>query len=293
MNKKAPQKYLNKINSIEQECNIENHVFQPNAGCHTDAVYLGDDLVALFSNNGERGSFHRTLEVSNCIRESISLNIPKALVVEDDFVIMEKFQGQSLTKKVLQNIEQKQKEYMADQLGEFIVQMHSINQNQLSHLNLSDQSQQYSKAEIEKNFEEMLKIVSPHVRMGHVNASLRSHFMSWFESEQHRDCEPVLCHGELAPVHIFTNARNVTGIVDFGEAHLGDPASDLLFLIWGYGQGFVDLMVKHHPSLQDKMKRARFLFGYMMLDWLKRGISNNQPEVFTRFLSIPMDFDWL
>jgi orotate phosphoribosyltransferase-like protein len=44
---------------------------------------------------------------------------------------------------------------------------------------------------IENDFDEMLKVVSPHVKMGHVNTLLAGHFGSWFESEDDKDCKPV------------------------------------------------------------------------------------------------------
>jgi aminoglycoside 2''-phosphotransferase len=47
--------------------------------------------------------------------------------------------------------------------------------------------------------------------------------------EREFDYRPVLIHGDLGPYHILFDraSRRVSGIIDFGTAGLGDPATDL------------------------------------------------------------------
>lgn len=43
--------------------------------------------------------------------------------------------------------------------------------------------------------------------------------------------DPVLCHGDLSPKHIFVDDElRVTGVIDFGDTHAGSPVDDLAVL---------------------------------------------------------------
>jgi aminoglycoside 2''-phosphotransferase len=292
VNKLIPETYTKKIKKT-LGADVHLQKFIPNAGYNTDAILVNDDQIVLFSKDGQKGSFHKTIEISDCIRDRISLPLPRATIIESDFAVLKKIKGQPLTREKLNNLDISAKKRIATQLGQFIVELQSIDVKEIAHLQLQDNSARYSKALIEKNFEEMLKVVSPHVKMGSVNASLGGHFNSWFGSKDHKDCKPVLCHGELAPVHIFHENLNINGILDFGEASIGDPGNDLMFLIWTYGESFVQLLVESQPGLAYNFKRARFLFGFMLVDWIKRGLVKNEPRWFAQFLSLPLDFNWL
>lgn len=53
--------------------------------------------------------------------------------------------------------------------------------------------------------------------------------------------EPRLIHGDLAPYHVKADlaAGKISGIIDFGEAGIGDPATDISCLIYNLGLPFV------------------------------------------------------
>lgn len=44
---------------------------------------------------------------------------------------------------------------------------------------------------------------------------------------------PVLVHGDVGPGHILVAAGTVSGVIDWSDAHVGDPALDLAWLIHG------------------------------------------------------------
>ncbi|HJW89486.1 MAG TPA: phosphotransferase [Anaerolineales bacterium] len=72
--------------------------------------------------------------------------------------------------------------------------------------------------------------------------------------------EPALIHGDLASYHILLDYREmyITGVIDFGMAGVGDPASDIGGLISVYGESFVKRMLMSYPNLETYLPRARF-----------------------------------
>lgn len=59
---------------------------------------------------------------------------------------------------------------------------------------------------------------------------------------------PVLLHGDLEPDHLFYSGDQVVGIIDFGDAKLGDPLYDFV-------------TVRHDMAPTPEL-RAAFLEGY-------------------------------
>jgi aminoglycoside phosphotransferase (APT) family kinase protein len=49
----------------------------------------------------------------------------------------------------------------------------------------------------------------------------------------------ALVHGDLGPAHVLTFGSVVSGVIDWSDAHVGDPALDLAWLVHGSGQGEV------------------------------------------------------
>ena len=64
------------------------------------------------------------------------------------------------------------------------------------------------------------------------------------------DFEPALLHGDLGPEHLLVRDGRLAGVIDWGDARVGDPALDYAWLLNGpFGEWDVD------PDLR---RRARF-----------------------------------
>jgi aminoglycoside phosphotransferase (APT) family kinase protein len=48
---------------------------------------------------------------------------------------------------------------------------------------------------------------------------------------------PVLVHGDVGPAHILIQSGMVSGVIDWSDAHIGDPAIDLAWLVHGSSRG--------------------------------------------------------
>lgn len=83
---------------------------------------------------------------------------------------------------------------------------------------------------------------------------------------------PRFIHNDLCPDHILIDpdSGRVTGIIDWTDAALGDPALDFVVLVAWQGWRFVDEVRTAYPlSLDDAFeRRLAFLARVMSLDWL-------------------------
>jgi aminoglycoside 2''-phosphotransferase len=92
------------------------------------------------------------------------------------------------------------------------------------------------------------------------------------------DFEPRLVHGDLWPEHVLLDraAGRLSGIIDFGQAGLGDPAGDLGNLLQVYGETFVRRMLSAYPEAARLLPRARCYSRVHELVWVLRGLKSGQ-----------------
>ena len=67
-------------------------------------------------------------------------------------------------------------------------------------------------------------------------------FEDFLDDDRHFEFEPVLLHADLLENHVLVDpaAKKVTGIIDFGDVCLGDPAYDVIPEVLPYYRGKVD-----------------------------------------------------
>jgi aminoglycoside 2''-phosphotransferase len=114
-------------------------------------------------------------------------------------------------------------------------------------------------------------LVEPSVR-GYVERL----FESYFADEALLDYEPTLLHADLAPDHIrfAPEEGRITGIIDWGDASIGDPDYELSYLYRAGGAPFVEEVVRHGPP-RDPAKldrKLRFYAGHDAIDTILNGL---------------------
>lgn len=62
--------------------------------------------------------------------------------------------------------------------------------------------------------------------------------------------QPALLHGDLSPDHFLadTERGRLTGVIDFGDACIGDPAWDLIYICEDYGEATFNAFVSLYAS---------------------------------------------
>jgi aminoglycoside phosphotransferase (APT) family kinase protein len=88
-----------------------------------------------------------------------------------------------------------------------------------------------------------------------------------------------LIHGDLGPGHILIREGAVTGIIDWTDSHLGDPALDLSWLLYGASDPMARAVGDAYGVREGERRRA--LGWYRLAPWYSvgHGLATGQPEV--------------
>jgi len=89
---------------------------------------------------------------------------------------------------------------------------------------------------------------------------------------------PRLIHGDLAPYHVKADLHNsrISGLIDFGEAGIGDAATDISCLIYNLGLPFVESM-DTYPYLEETLERAQFYARTLEVQWFVQAVRTKDP----------------
>ena len=109
------------------------------------------------------------------------------------------------------------------------------------------------------------------------------HFESVLDDPAQYQFEPVLRHGDFGTGNLLHDpiTQQMSGIIDFGFAVLGDPAFDVAGLLT-YGEPFVQEVATHYPAVADFWPRVWFYKGTFALFEALYGIENGDELAFQR-----------
>jgi aminoglycoside 2''-phosphotransferase len=123
---------------------------------------------------------------------------------------------------------------------------------------------------------EIYPLVEPLVR-DHVELL----FETYLAAETLRDCEPGLLHADLDPEHICFSAGRITGVIDWGDASIGDPDYELSYMFRAGGCHFVEEVVRHGPPRDPATlaRKLRFYLGHDVIDTLLTGLERGHARL--------------
>lgn len=103
---------------------------------------------------------------------------------------------------------------------------------------------------------------------------------------QYSDYKEVVIHRDIAPQHILINRdkKNLTGIIDFGDLAIGDPAHDF-FRLNIYSKKFVSQVRKSYGINQDKnfLEREQAYRDISLFYCLEHYFNLGDRKVFLKF----------
>lgn len=111
-----------------------------------------------------------------------------------------------------------------------------------------------------------------------------NNFASFLANTDNFAYQPVLRHGDFGTVNLLYDpqAKTLSGVIDFGNAGLGDPALDIAYLIapFGYGEKIIDRLALDYPLDDDLLARARFYVSTFALQEALYGIEHDNTRAF-------------
>jgi 8-oxo-dGTP pyrophosphatase MutT (NUDIX family) len=90
--------------------------------------------------------------------------------------------------------------------------------------------------------------------------------------------EQTLTHADLVPEHLLVRDGRVTGVIDWGDARVTDPALDLAWLLHGTPAGFADALRTAYGVTSEQDRRS--LLWYALIPWFDahRGVFLGDPS---------------
>jgi len=254
-------------------------------GLINDVAIVNKKLVFRFAKTDEYAKIlEDEMKILDIVRSRLEMEVPTPIYRGQDSVVYPFLEGQPFLRETLLKLESDVQVKTAEQLGKFLHELHTAN--------ISGQDWEIPSTLAPVTREKWLEI-RQRVKEK-VYPLLLKHQIQWAENlfdgilshSESFDYQPSLIHGDLAPYHIlFDQSHNkITGVIDFGVAGMGDPASDIGSLIAIYGESFVNNMNTTYPHLETFLPRARFYAQSIELQWVLLGIETGETFWFSAHL---------
>ncbi|MDI6023113.1 phosphotransferase [Leucobacter sp. UT-8R-CII-1-4] len=119
---------------------------------------------------------------------------------------------------------------------------------------------------------------------GMLPSTVRARWNDVLDADAVWSFEPTVVHGALAPEVLLTEQNHVTGVLAWHELSLGDPASDLNWLLLGDPETFESVLARYTvlrgvSGQQELSVRARFYHELEVAKWLLHGFEAHDQEV--------------
>lgn len=253
-----------------------------------------------FRNESGVKLIRREVKILNSIRELISFSIPEPeyILFDPDNPLMgyKKIEGLSLS-RCFESFPVEELLKIGKEIAKFLSELHSkeilyklvgneIISGEFSPISYHAYWNNYYEMVEERIFPLLSKLEREWVHL------LFSRFL---DNKANFRFNPVVIHGDFDTSNILidTHTHKITGVIDFEETRMYDPAADFLF--FEEGHMFSNQIISNYKGSIDSNfeERRRFLFGRTCLAYIEFGITHDMKDMVNwglNRLRIIMDF---
>jgi len=108
---------------------------------------------------------------------------------------------------------------------------------------------------------------------------------------------PCCVHGDLAGDNVLVDGDTITGVVEWSETRVADPADDLAWLAIGVTEPALDGVLaayiagRRDPPDGSLRRRARLSAEFALARWLMHGVSTDDQEIIDDAVQMLADLD--
>ncbi|MFW9968010.1 MAG: phosphotransferase family protein [Candidatus Thorarchaeota archaeon] len=247
------------------------HILKPRVKFHyhgTYNVYLIEDKYlfrfpsAILPVDEQQRLVCREASLLEKLRSRLTYSIPAPEFVNarsnTPFMGYQMILGASLSRHYDSTTVEQQR-FLGKQVGEFLSQLHAIDGSDLGIGKDGSYQPEESQKEYREVFTRAQKIVFPALSKSEKDWT-EDLFNDFLDSEENFEFEPVLIHGDFDTSNILVDPATftITGIIDFEEARVYDPAADFIFL--SEGAEFLTSILHSYTGRIDSRLGERVLF---------------------------------
>ncbi|WLD94261.1 aminoglycoside phosphotransferase family protein [Alkalihalobacillus sp. AL-G] len=240
-------------------------------GQNNDILTLNNEWVFRFPKHDKAlHSLQTECEQLVFLQPHISLPIPEPHFVNTDtdllgqaFFGYQKIAGAPLYSEAVLESDSFEKQRLVTDLATFLNELHSIPTVDAPGKKVSGkQAFQYWM----QLFSTIKEKLFPYMKL-EKRFEVTGHFEAFLGDPSQFEFEPVLINGDFGVSNILYDYhfKRLSGIIDFGSCHIGDPAIDFAGLYKHFGEVFVKTMIPYYKDLEQFLPRIRFYAGTFAL----------------------------
>ena len=238
---------------------------------HINEVTAGWDSYVLEVDGTWIFRFPRRSEVEEWLRKEIALlpelaswlpvRVPRFEFIGSGdtlFVGYRKIQGDNIDRCL---VNAGRLDDLARRIGDFLAALHAFPPASAAQLRVPGGDLEVWRS-TELDFVEVLAERVLPLIAAPTESQARALLEDWAGVVQRASFEPVLVHADLGPAHILCDESGVSGVIDWSDARLADPALDLAWLLNGTDARFAATLLARYCDLAvvdgGAGERARF-----------------------------------
>jgi aminoglycoside 2''-phosphotransferase len=281
-------RYLSHIQVLYPDLAIEKASLNEE-GQFNDGLIVNEEVIFRFPKNSQAlEMMHIEYEILRNIQGCTDLAVPNPIIshMETD-VLGEAFIGYRLIpgkpfwrETFLSLQEEEIMQRVVSQIATFLKQLHGIPATKLIQAPLPRRESREEWTDLFIRFRTKL---FPHLNDSE-QVRVTNNFARFLADSDNFAYQPVLRHGDFGTVNLLYEPvkKTLSGVIDFGNAGLGDPALDIAYLIapFGYGEKIIDRLAVDYPLDDDLLARARFYVSTFALQEALYGIEYDNTRAF-------------
>lgn len=121
-------------------------------------------------------------------------------------------------------------------------------------------------------------------QVSHIPNVLRRRWEEALENTTLWDFDPVMVHGNIDSENFLWQGTEIASVQGFGEAHVGDPATDLVNLL-ELDEDILDALIESYQNTRSKhldehcLTRAYLINELNIVRWLQHGIRTGNADI--------------
>ncbi|MCA9939781.1 MAG: aminoglycoside phosphotransferase family protein [Anaerolineales bacterium] len=256
-------------------------------GQYNDVLIINEALVFRFARYPAAAErLEREIDILKLLERYVTLPIPRPLFydLEHDqqrmaFMGYPIIPGRPLWRHVFRQINIPEVlDNLAMQIATFLRELHSVPLDVVRRLRLplEDEAEAYA-AMFTRVREDLFQYMRPEAQEG-----VTHHFEGFLQNPGVSAFRPALRHGDFGTSNLLWDPamERLTGVVDFGDAGLGDAAVDFAGILASFGHDFYTRCSDYYPEMRAAVSRARFYAGTFALQEALHGLDTSDADAF-------------
>jgi len=257
-------------------------------GLVNDVIIVNESRVFRFpKTDWAREDLAQEVKLLQLIHQHVAIRLPEFDRIADGMVSYEMIPGRALLQLDIQEMNPDHQNNLARDLGIFLTQLHNIPLPAGQRPSVAQKDRAYWL----KLYEDCKALAYPFMWSDNRDWVER-HFAPVVEGYLEVEAyTPVLINGDISPNHVLFDRTQgtISGIIDFGTAGAGDPATDIGLLLLNYGEEFIRKLEPYYTRLPDVIEHARFIAGAVEVGWVVDGLKTDDKGLFVAHIGRSRD----